>query len=194
MDKPGRKPGSSQALPPHDTITEGEAIGVLLSNRPARVWLDRADYDRIVATYGTRAWAWVEATRYVRIRPSRAEDVPVARLVLESEGSGYVHFGDGDRLNLRRKNVSIQSYREQGRVMKVRPTGNWGTRPKEAVKAPLRQPRLIPRAPAPLPPKPASKLPERPPITVVQAVKRACQRGCLSAVNLEITLRGPGLS
>ena len=118
MGKPGRKPGSSQALPPHDTVIEGGAIGVLLSNRPARVWLDRADYDRIVAAYGTRAWAWVEATRYVRIRPSRTEDVPVARLVLESEGSGYVHFGDGDRLNLRRRNLSIQRRKEQGRLVR----------------------------------------------------------------------------
>lgn len=116
MGKPGRKPGYSQALPSHDTITEGDAIGVLLSNRPARVWLDRVDYDRIVAAYGTRAWAWVEATRYVRIRPSRTENLPVARLVLESDGNGYVHFGDGDRLNLRRRNLSIQRHKEQGRA------------------------------------------------------------------------------
>jgi hypothetical protein len=126
MGKPGRKPGSSQALPPHDTITEGDAIGVLLSNRPARVWLDRADYDRIVAAYGTRAWAWVETTRYVRIRPSRTENVPVARLVLESEGSGFVHFGDGDRLNLRRRNLSIQRHREQGRVVRRPAKGVFG--------------------------------------------------------------------
>lgn len=126
MGEPGRKPGSSQALPPHDTITEGDAIGVLLSNRPARVWLDRADYDRIVASYGTRAWAWVEATRYVRIRPSRTENLPVARLVLENDGSGFVHFGDSDRLNLRRNNLSIQRNREQGRVVRRPATGLFG--------------------------------------------------------------------
>ena len=47
--------------------------------------------------------------------------MPVARLVLESEGSGYVHFGDGDRLNLRRKNLSLQRHKEQGRAVR-RPT------------------------------------------------------------------------
>lgn len=116
-------------------MTEGDAIGVLLSNRPARVWLDRADYDRIVAAYGTRAWAWVEPTRYVRIRPSRSENVPVARLVLESDGSGFVHFEDGDRLNLRRKNLSIQRHREQGRVVRRPAKGLFGRQKRASEKS-----------------------------------------------------------
>lgn len=116
--KPGPKPGASRAFRPHDTITEGAAIGVLLSNRTERVWLDRADYDRIVAAYGTRGWVWVSTARYVRLRPSPCEDVPVARLVLESDGSGFVRYSDGDRLNLRRENLSIQAQRERGCVLK----------------------------------------------------------------------------
>lgn len=169
MGKPGRKPGSSQALPPHDTITEGGAIGVLLSNRPARVWLDRADYDRIVAAYGTRAWAWVEATRYVRIRPSRTEDVPVARLVLENEGRGYVHFGDGDRLNLRRRNLSIQRHREQGRVVRRPAKGLFGRKkpaPEKSSGDVVGRPRPFPAA------APIVRLPASPVRMAVPAVKR----------------------
>lgn len=172
MDKPGRKPGSSQALPPHDTITEGDAIGVLLSNRPARVWLDRADYDRIVAAYGTRAWAWVEATRYVRLRPSRTEDVPVARLVLENDGSGYVHFEDGDRLNLRRKNVSIQRHREQGRVVRRPVKGTFGRQKQAPAKGSgetIGRPR----------PFPAATPNVRPPVTPVRAAVPAVKRRLL---------------
>ena len=176
VGKPGPKLGSTLNLKPHDTITVGDAIGVLLSNRPDRVWLDRADYDRIVAAHGHRAWNWVKAARYVRIRPSKCEDVPLARLVLESDGSGFIHFGDNDRLNLRRTNLTVLPYREQGRVMRAAPPGGWGRRlkgkVKEAGKKPLGEPRPFPEVPAPLLPRPAFKLPERPPIPIVRAVKR----------------------
>lgn len=165
-----------QRLPPHDTITEGDTIGVLLSNRPDRVWLDRADYDRIVAMHQHRAWTWVKALRYVRVRPAKGKDVPVARLVLESDGTGFVHFADSDRLNLRRRSLSVQPHREQYRVLKARPPGGWGRRSKgnvkEAGKAPVGPLKPFPKAPAPLPPRPACKLPERPTIPVVEAVKR----------------------
>lgn len=124
--KPGPKPGSSRSLPPHDTITEGATIGVLLSNRPDRVWLDRADYARLITAYGTRAWVWVNTARYVRVRPSASEDVPVARAVLESDGGGFVHYADGDRLNLRRENLSIQPQRERGRILKRPVKGTFG--------------------------------------------------------------------
>ncbi|MFY9294994.1 MAG: hypothetical protein WAP03_30575 [Methylorubrum rhodinum] len=176
MGKPGPKPGSTLILKRHDTITEGDAIGVLLSNRPDRVWLDRADYERIVAAYGHRAWTWVKAARYVRIRPAPTENVPAARLVLESDGTGFIHFADGDRLNLRRKNLSVQPHREQYRVLKARPPGGWGRRLKGKVKKPVGVPRPFPEALAPLPQVSAFKLPERPPITVVCAVKRDRQR------------------
>lgn len=177
MGKPGPKPGSTLTLKPHDTITEGGAIGVLLSNRPERVWLDRADYDRIVTAHGHRAWSWVEASRYVRIRPTKSENEPVARLVLESDGTGFIHFSDGDRLNLRRRNLSVQPHRERYRVLKARPPGGWGRRlkgkVKEIGKAPVGPPKSFPKAPASLPQVSALRLPKRPHIRVVQAVKRA---------------------
>lgn len=176
MAKPGPKPGSALTLKAHNTITEGDTIGVLLSNRPDRVWLDRADYERIVAAHGHRAWTWVKDARYVRVRPAPTENVPVARLVLESDGSGFVHFTDGDRLNLRRKNLSVQPHREQYRVLKLRPPGGWGRRIKEAVKEPGRglanQSRPPLEAAPQQAPAPAFKLPDRLPIPVVLTVKR----------------------
>lgn len=176
MSKPGPQPESTRTLKPHDTINDGDAIGVLLSNRPDRVWLDRDDYDRILAAHGHRAWTWVKASRYVRVRPSKTENVPVARLVLESDGTGFVHFTDGDRLNLRRKNLSVQPHREQYRVLKARPPSGRRSRIKEKVKEPGRGPMSLPRsfpeASTPLPLGSAFKVPERSPIPVVQAVKR----------------------
>ncbi|ACK84883.1 hypothetical protein Mchl_4084 [Methylorubrum extorquens CM4] len=169
MGEPGRKLGSPQALPPHDTITEGDAIGVLLSNRPARVWLDRADYERIIAAYGTRAWAWVEAARYVCIRPSRTENSPVARLVLENDGSGFVYFVDGDRLNLRRKNLSIQRHREQGRVVRRPAKGLFGRQkpaPEKSSSDVVGRPRPFPAA------APIVRPPANPVRVAVPTVKR----------------------
>src|SRR4051795_8100199 len=107
MARFGPKPGWTKPLPPHDIIEAPDgAIGVMLSNRPERVWLDRADYDRIVARFRTRKWAWIEATSYVRLRASPTKDFPVARLVLDSDAKGRVWFADADRLNMRRSNLS----------------------------------------------------------------------------------------
>lgn len=64
----GPKPGTVQKRPRHDIITKGDAVGVLLSNRPARVWVDQTDFVRIVKANGNRTWAWVEAAQYVKLK------------------------------------------------------------------------------------------------------------------------------
>lgn len=47
-------------LPPHNTITEGDTIGVRLSNRPERVWLLTEDCQRLITMLGHRAWSWAD--------------------------------------------------------------------------------------------------------------------------------------
>lgn len=107
MARMGPKPGTVYKLPPHDIITEGIAVGVLLSNRPARVWIDRTDFDRIVKAHGNRSWSWIEATRYVSLKVDQKRSVPIARLVVGS-GDRFIRYADGDRLNLRRENLSTE--------------------------------------------------------------------------------------
>lgn len=99
-----------------DAITEGDAVGVLLSNRPARVWVDQADFDRIVKAHGNRTWAWVQAAKYVKLKVDQTVSVPVARLVV-GEGGRFIRYADGDRLNLRRANLTVEeAVRPGGRV------------------------------------------------------------------------------
>jgi hypothetical protein len=107
MTRMGPKPGTVYKRPPHDIITERGAVGVLLSNRPARVWVDQAHFDRIVKAHGNRAWAWIEASRYVKLNVGHIASVSVARLVV-GEGGYFVRYHDGDRLNLRRANLSTE--------------------------------------------------------------------------------------
>lgn len=107
MARMGPKPGTVQKRPPHDTVTEGGAVGVLLSNRPARVWVDQADFIRIVKAHGNRTWAWVEAAQYVKLKVDQTVSVSVARLVV-GEGGRFIRYADGDRLNLRRANLNAQ--------------------------------------------------------------------------------------
>lgn len=139
MTLKGSKPGPVLKRPPHDIITEGVAVGVLLSNRPARAWIDRADFERIVKTHGNRGWLWVEAARYVKLRTYEGADVPIARLVVGDAGH-FIRYADGDRLNLRRKNLSTEE--------PVRPgAGVKREKPKEGLVATPRAPR-VPKAAA----------------------------------------------
>lgn len=103
----GLKPGTTLNLRPHDIITEGGAVGVLLSNRPTRVWVDQADFDSIVKTYGNRVWAWIELGRFVKLYTGPGSYVSVARLVV-GPGGYFIRYADGDRLNLRRANLSTE--------------------------------------------------------------------------------------
>lgn len=103
----GPKPGTVIPRPPHDIIIQGGAVGVLLSNRPERVWVDLADFTGIIEKYGNRSWAWIEAAQYVRLRPDGRTGMPLARLIVGEKGR-FIRFKDGDRLNLRRVNLKVE--------------------------------------------------------------------------------------
>lgn len=94
-------------LKPHDTVTEGDAVGVLLANRPDRVWVDQIDYQRIVGEFGTKQWGWEDQGQRVYVRGHIKTNLSVPRLVLQADGQGFVQYRDGDRLNLRRANLWI---------------------------------------------------------------------------------------
>lgn len=88
-----------------EVAEDGDAVGVMLSNRPDRVWLLREDYERIIGLYGLRAWAWSPRARYVRLQPAGGADLSIARLVANKEGK--IAYRDGDRINLRRENLVL---------------------------------------------------------------------------------------
>lgn len=140
MARMGPKPGTVQKRPPHDIITEGGAVGVLLSNRPARVWIDRADFDRIVKAHGNRAWAWIEAARYVKLNVGHMASVSVARLVV-GNGDRFIRYADGDHLNLRRENLSTEKpVRPGARVKRETPKQGSSRASSAKVRPPGRSP------------------------------------------------------
>jgi hypothetical protein len=88
-----------------EVAKDGDAVGVMLSNRPDRVWLLREDYERIIDLYGLRAWAWSPRARYVRLQPAGGVDLSIARLVANKEGK--IAYWDGNRINLLRENFVL---------------------------------------------------------------------------------------
>lgn len=106
----------------HDTITEGDVIGVRLSNRDGRAWVDLVDYQRIVATHGAIRWFWHDKLGSVVLRDRPRHCISVARLILGEEAKGFVQYGGQDRLNLRRVNLSVDATKRPRRdgLTKVR--------------------------------------------------------------------------
>ena len=166
----GPKPGTIIPRPPHDIITQGGAVGVLLSNRPARVWVDLVDFTGIVEKYGNRSWSWIEAAQYVRLRPDGRTGMPLARLIVGEKGR-FIRFKDGDRLNLRRANLRVEeAVRPGGRVKREIPT------PDLVVKREPRRQRGLPSPQANLrPPKAPVQAPARSPHRKVVTPKQAVQ-------------------
>lgn len=158
----------------HDTITEGDTVGVLLSNRPERAWLRQEDYERIVQAHGFKAWCWVDRERAVCVKPAAGKRVSVARLVLECGRGGYVHYsGDGDRLNLRREALSIEAYRgPNGKQAALRGSSTRPYQPRRAAPdvRPVTPPPQLHERPQSLPSVIASRLQKM--AVVVQTVKR----------------------
>lgn len=170
----GPQPGTVQKRPPHDTIMDGKgAVGVLLSNRPWRVWIDLADFTGIVEKHGNRSWSWIEAARYVRIRPDGRTGVPLARLVV-GEGGRFIRFKDGDRLNLRRANLKVEeAVRPGGRVKQATPKSDEPVKRKPTVRKVARSVTEKPPMPTPvLPPPPAKATIPKQGVQVVGTVKR----------------------
>lgn len=163
MARKGPQPGTVQNRKPHDTITEGNAVGVLLSNRPSRVWVHREDFTRIVQAHGNRTWAWVEAKQYVKLKVDQVVSVPVARLVVGG-GGRFIRYADGDRLNLRRENLSTQD--AMIRVERVKRKAIASARPRALPAKPLATPVVASPMHAP------SAKPQKQALRAVATVKR----------------------
>ena len=185
----------------HDKFTEGDAIGVLLSNRPGRVWLGQADYQRIIVAYGAVRWRWHEKLGSVVLRDRPHHYTAVARLVIGEDAPGFVQYRDDDRLNLRRANLSVDATKrprrdgltkeraekaaeiERGRAERRALRVQRAAKAAEALSArtAVRSQKRIPSGPAVrpiLPPPPVSSRPQvagvgpRKSMPVVQAVRR----------------------
>ena len=169
----GPKPGTVQKRAPHDTITDGKgAVGVLLSNRPWRCWVDQVTFDRIVEKHGHRSWSWIEAAQYVRIRPDGRTGVPLARLIV-GEGGRFIRFKDGDRLNLRRTNLKVEEpVRPGGRVKQATPKPEGPVKRKPTVQKVVRAVTEKPPMPAPVLPPPAKVTIPKQGVQAVVTVKR----------------------
>lgn len=95
----------------HATDARGrQIVGVRLTNADAPAWLDRADYERIVADFGTPTWRLTPNGKgqfYVRFKqPGRNNhSVSVARLVAGDFERTGVRYRDGDPLNLCGRNL-----------------------------------------------------------------------------------------
>ena len=95
----------------HATDLDGrEVVGVTLSNTTRTAWLYRADYERVVAEYGTPTWRLSDVGRghlYVRFKKpgENSKNLSVSRLVAGDYERTGVFYRDGDPLNLRRTNL-----------------------------------------------------------------------------------------
>ncbi|GBU19878.1 MULTISPECIES: hypothetical protein [Methylobacterium] len=102
----------------HSRDDDGRSVvGVPLTNRPgAHAWLYETDHAAIVAEYGHRAWFVNDNGKgqlYVRLRGlGRRRLVMVARLVVADPLVRLIRYRDGDRLNLRSRNLDVLTARE----------------------------------------------------------------------------------
>jgi len=89
-----------------------KVVGVKLSNRPDRCWLYQRDYDAIVAEFGQCSWFMNsngQGSDYVRLKDRTiGNNRNVARLVFGSPFRTHIRYRDGDRLNLRSRNLEMQ--------------------------------------------------------------------------------------
>lgn len=88
-------------------------VGVPLSNRPGRhVWLYEADYETITNDHGNASWFLNDNGKghlYVRMKSrDRGNNVMVARLVVSDPKAQVIRYRDGDRLNLRSRNLDVR--------------------------------------------------------------------------------------
>jgi hypothetical protein len=88
-------------------------VGVPLSNRPGRLaWLYETDYAAIVADFGSTPWFLNDnggGNSYVRLwSRDRQGPLTVARLVVSDPEARSIRYRDGDRLNLRSRNLDVR--------------------------------------------------------------------------------------
>lgn len=96
----------------YQTDPDGRGVvGVSVAQGTRTVWLDAADYDAVVREVGEASWFLghnERGTAYVRVRnPDTGLKEAVARIITGRVRCTSVGYADGDRLNLRRKNLLI---------------------------------------------------------------------------------------
>lgn len=106
----------------HSRDPDGRAVvGVPISNHPGTyAWLYAADYDVILNDYGTTPWFVNDNGKgrlYVRLVSSdRRANVMVSRVVVNDPDVTMIRYRDGDRLNLRSRNLDAVRPAPQRRV------------------------------------------------------------------------------
>lgn len=102
----------------HDVIYRRDpdgtpVVGVKLTNRPARAWVNRADFEAVVGAIGLAPWfshATGKGREYVRVSPApKCGPVSVSRLIAAAQSGSSVHLRDRDHLNLRARNLFVRS-------------------------------------------------------------------------------------
>ena len=87
-------------------------VGVKLTNRPVRAWVNRADFDAVVRAIGVTPWfshRTGKGREYVRVSPApKCGPVTVARLIVGVERGRWVCLKDRDHLNLRATNLDVR--------------------------------------------------------------------------------------
>lgn len=106
----------------HSRDDDGCAVvGVPISNRPhLTAWLYAADYERITTEFGAASWFVNDngdGRLYVRLKSTdRRNNVMASRLVLDDPTISIIRYRDGDRLNLRSRNLDAVRPAPQRRV------------------------------------------------------------------------------
>ncbi|MBD8909654.1 hypothetical protein [Methylorubrum zatmanii] len=110
----------------HSRDDDGCAVvGVPISNRPGtHAWLYAADYAAILNDYGPTPWfvndngsGRLYVRLYVRLEGTdRPNNIMVSRLVLGDFDAPVIRYRDGDRLNLRSRNLDAVRPAPQRRV------------------------------------------------------------------------------
>jgi hypothetical protein len=107
----------------HSRDDDGCAVvGVPISNRPQlTAWLYAADYERITTDHAAASWLVNDngdGRLYVRLKDrERRNNVMVSRLVLHDPTISIIRYRDGDRLNLRSRNLDAVRPAPQRRVI-----------------------------------------------------------------------------
>lgn len=111
----------------HSRDDDGCAVvGVPISNRPhLTAWLYATDYERITSAHAAASWLVNDngdGRLYVRLKDrERRNNVMVSRLVLDDPTISIIRYRDGDRLNLRSRNLDAVKP-NRGSIERSRPS------------------------------------------------------------------------
>jgi len=153
-----------QATPEYTTTADGQLlVHVALANTDQRATMYAEDFQRWLAAGFSAFWSFTSTGgrfQYVlantRSPSNSTRTVPVARWIADAQKGQRVRYADGDRLNLRRENLTAVKGGGGAKTAAAWLKPNDGTPPRRKPKAhtqdahaaPVR-PSETPRAPAP---------------------------------------------